>query len=206
MASEQTTSKEENRQMPLLRRSSDQAIHQSDKLPSQSFLKPKDSKLPRKTTATQSERYIRNEDDCNRWLEEDKQSEQLDKGETKAIIPSGQKGALKDAAKEHTDAELSPCDGHENGSKPSGKVPSGNLSGKDKSVFPKDASLREDTKTKGNYTNAVDGEGTLIETLAKGIGIDLLESKQNGQQQYVADTRKSHNTLSGCGYRLLMLK
>ena len=203
VAGEQTTSKEENRQMPLLRRSSDQAINQSDKLPSQDLLEPKDSKVPRKTTATQPERYIRNEDDCNKWPEEDKQSDQMDKGKTKAVIPAEQKGALKGAANERTDAELSPCDDHENGSKPSGKVTSGNLTGKDKSVISKDASLLEDTKTKGNYTNAVCGEGTLIETLSKGIGTDLLESKQNGQQQYVADTRKSHNTLSGCGVQIV---
>ena len=198
VASEQITSKEENRQMPLLRRSSDQATHQS----SQSLLKLKDPKLPRETTATQSERYIRNEDDCNRWPKEDKQSKRSDEGKTKAIVPSEQKVALKDAAKEHAEAKLSPCDDHENGSKQSGKVPSGNLSGKDTSVIPKDTSLREDTKTKGNYTNAVGGEGTLIETLAKDIGIDLLEAKRNGQQQYVADTRNSHNTLSGCGLQV----
>ena len=191
--------------MPLLRRSSDQATHQSDKLPSlpsQSLLKLKDPKLPRETIATQSERYIRNEDDCNRWPKEDEQSKRSDEGKTKAIVPSEQKVALKDAAKEHADAKLSPCDDHENGSKQSGKVPSGNLPGKDTSIFPKDTSLREDTKAKGNYTNAVGGEGTLIETLAKDIGIDLLEAKQNEQQQYVADTRNSHNTLSGCGLQV----
>ena len=145
-----------------------------------------------------SRNIYQNEDGCSKRPEEEKQSDQMDKGKTNAVIPSEQKGAPKGAANKRTDAELSPCDVHENGNKPSGKAPSVNLAGKDGNAIPKDTTLLEDTKPKGSYTNAACREGTLIETLSTGIGTDLLELEQNGQQQYVADTRKSHTTLSVC--------
>ena len=103
---EQSSHKEDERQMPLLRRSSDQATHKSKTVISQACPRLKEGKLPQKTDTSQP--VYGNADKSNqiKRYEENKQSDQPNRGETHGASTLAEEKAIQDHGDSGPEKEL----------------------------------------------------------------------------------------------------
>ena len=200
-AIEQTSPKEENRQMPLLRRSSDQATHKTVKSPSQDCPRPKEVKSSEKLDSTQPKSCDTDKDEQMKQPRENKQSDQVNKGKATVACPSPQKEALKGTACRSPDWESIPQSLQERGNEPIRKEPHGIRSATDKNGIATSmhTSLQDDAKLQENYVSVESKGSALVDDLQNGIGFAPLESEFTGHQQYVTTPSRSHASLSGYG-------
>ena len=151
VASENATLKEEGRQMPLLRRSSDNGNNQNHKVSPQDRPKPQDSRTPGMITDTQSKKHFKKGAECGKLPENDSNPDLDTRDKVNVYTLSRAKDALEVAGNEGAYAR-SPRDDLVGGDKPLGKESGGNRIGDSVSEAPKNTAGFEDTKPKGTYT------------------------------------------------------
>ena len=191
VASEDATSKDEGRQMPLLRRSSDNGNNQNHKVSPQVCPKPQNLRTPEIITDTQPGKHLKIGAESEKVPKSDANPDLGIRDKDKVYTLSGAKDTLEAAGNEGTYAG-SPLDNPVGGDEPLGKESKGNLIGDNGSETPKNAVGSEDTKLKGTYTGIDNGVDAFSETLTEGIATSLSAIKLKAYQQQVVGAVKSH--------------
>ena len=195
----QTSSQEENRQMPLLRRSSDQTAHKAVKSLSQVCPSLKDGEVSEKPDATQPKGCDTDKDEQMKQPNENEQRDRVNKSKAIIASPLAQKGALKDLTCGNPDFVLSPQGVQGWGNEPIGKENHRIRGATDNNSFASASHmpLLSDAKPQEDY---VGGEGkgyALTDDLQIGSDGALLSCGVTECQQYVTTPLKSQLPL-GC--------
>ena len=164
VAREDATSKDESRQMPLLRRSSDYGCNHSHKSSPQSHAKPGSLRCPENTAEIQPEEHLKIEAASEMVPHRDANPGAGIRDKGRVPILSETKEALEADEKGDTYAGF-PLDNPISSEKPLGKESKGNLIVDDRNETPKGTASCEDTKSKGTYAGIDNVIGTFGETL-----------------------------------------
>ena len=191
VACEEATSKDESRQMPLLRRSSDNGSNQNHKASPQVCPKPQNLRFPEITTDTQPGKHLKIGAASEKVPNRDANPDLGIRDKGKGYTLSGAKDTLEAAGNEGIYAGI-PLDNPVGSDKPLGKESKGNLIGDNGNETPKNAVGSEDTKSKGTYTGIDNGVDAFGETLTEGIATSLSAIKLKAYQQQVVGAVKSH--------------
>ena len=191
VACEDATSKDESRQMPLLRRSSDYGCNHSHKSSPQFHAKPQNLRCPENTADIQPEEHLKIEaaSEMVPYRDANPGPGIRDKGRVPTL--SETKETLEADEKGDTYAGI-PFDNPISSEKPLGKESKGNLIVDDRNETPKSTASGEDTKSKGTYAGIDNVVGTCGETLTEGIVTNLSSTKLKTYQQQVVGAVKSH--------------
>ncbi len=192
VAIEQTSPREENRQMPLLRRSSDQLAHKDNP-------GPKEVKLSKRPVVTQLKSADASKDMQVEQPRENEQSEQVNNVKSIAACPVSRKEAPKITAHRSPSEESDPQIAQERDDGPFSEEPYGirNTPRKNEVATSMHTSLSDDAKPRENYM-LVEGKGIASqENLQVGIGFAPLESELTGHQQYVITPPRAQASPSG---------
>ena len=186
--SEQVSRQEEDRQMPLLRRSSDQATHKSEKVLSQACPRPKEVKSPKKIDISQPGYCDTDKSDQIKRYEENKQSDQQNKGDTCGASTSPQRKVVQDHSDSGPDKKLRSQRVQGNGNELSKEELRETKNGVDRNsrATPLHKPSQHDPKLHRSYLVCEDKSDLLDNDLQVGIEFAPLDSESTVHQQCIA--------------------
>ena len=188
--SENASPKEETRQMPLLRRSSDKSNNLSHSASPQDGPKPQSVGTSVMNTDTQAEKRFKKGAGCEQLPEGDAKSDLNTRNKDNDYVQSKAEDALKVTGDE--DGYVgSPRDTLVCGSKPLRNESGGNRIGEGIVKPPKNTAGFDDVKPKGTYTDTANVINTPCEALAQDILASFPAMKQKVHQQQVVGPSKA---------------